>query len=424
MKVIVIGAGIIGLTTARALHQSGHQVVVLDAQAQAAQGCSAANGGFLAPTHCVPWAAPGVPWMAFQSLFAAEAPMRLRPPLSRQQLGWMWRMLKECNAHSFAINRDRMQALGRYSQRCQDAADRQRPFGYSRHTRGVLQLSRSAASAAALRKQVKTLASQGIEASWRSREEVLAMEPGLNPALPSFEGALHVLHEGSGQCERYCELLAQELQRLGVLMHWRTRVNAVTTQAAAGGRPARVTGVHTQHGVIEADACVVATGPDVAALLAPLLKVPVSPVKGYSLTLQADAAADAPRHAVLDEHSKLAIAPFDDAVVRVAGFADVMGHDQSLDTRRTEQLARGFKSLYPQLRARSDHRYWTGLRPMTPDGTPIVGKTSIDGLYLNCGHGTYGWTLSFGSAQLLADLINQLPTQLNAADYALARFAA
>ncbi len=418
MNVVIIGAGIVGLTSAYALLREGHQVTVIDRHAEPARGASQANGGFLSPSHCAPWAAPGVPTAAIRAQLDPCAPMRLRPDFTIAQARWLWRMLGECKPAHFERNRQRMLALGRYSRQCHDAFERQLGLTYERRTTGVLQLSQAAASKAAMLRQVPNLQSQGVKAVWRTPQQVFDLEPSLRGSAPDLQGALHVVDEGSGRCERFSQQLTKYLADQGVRFHWNTEVQGL--DIAKGPAP-KLRGVRLDKDSLGADVCVVATGPQAPRLLAPHLQLPVCPVKGYSMTARIKDPERAPRHAVVDERSKLAIVCFDKEV-RVAGFADVVGHNTQLDSDRCRQLAAGFEALYPGVADISDAQFWAGLRPMTPDGPPVIGATNVQGLFLNTGHGTYGWTLSFGSAQLLADIVCGRTTALPEADYAIARY--
>lgn len=419
MKIIVIGAGIVGLTTAWALADAGHAVTVIDRQPGPARGCSAANGGFLSPAHCAPWAAPGVLSMALRSSFDRTAPFRWRPDFSLDQLRWLLAMARQCTAEAYARNRQRMFALARYSSACHAAADRQLAFAYERRA-GVIQPCRSPAGQAALQALAGSLQAQGADAAWLDRDATLALEPALGASSPDLVGALQLKDEGSGRCERYAHQLAERLARQDVTLHWNTVATGLETTGGTPGRP-RLRALLTADATLPADAVVVAAGPQAAGLLAARLRLPVYPVKGYSMTARIVDPTRAPRHAILDDRSKLAIAPFDE-VVRVAGIAEVVGHDTHLDPRRCRQLAAAFDALYPGAVETATAEFWAGLRPMTPDGTPIIGATDIEGLFVNTGHGTYGWTLAWGSARLLADILDDRPAALPAKDYALARF--
>ena len=421
MKVMVLGAGIVGVTTAYFLARAGHEVTVVDQNGAAAEGASHANGGFLSPSYCGPWAAPGVPAMAVKALFHAQAPIRWRPDFTTRQFVWLLAMLRECTAKRFAVNRRRMLALGLYSAQCLDEVEQATGLTYARQRTGILQLCYSAAAHAAARQQGEKLRAGGIDAALLDRDQLIALEPAL-ARRSDLTGALRLTNEGSGRCEHFARALATRLEREGVRFLWNTKVGRINVLPASGGAQGRgFDSVQVQGQALQADACIVAAGVAAPALLREHLSIPVYPVKGFSMTARVTDPQRAPQHAVLDPVHQLAIARFGD-VVRVAGYADVVGHDLTLDADRCEQIAATFQSLYPGAADTGQAQFWTGLRPTTPDGTPIIGATAIPGLYVNTGHGSYGWTLSCGSAKLLADIVGGGPPSLPPEDYALARY--
>lgn len=422
MKIVVIGAGIVGITSAYYLSRSGHDVTVIEQNGTAAAGCSHANGGFISPSYCGPWAAPGVPTMALKALLTPHAPMRWRPDFTLRQIRWLLAMARECSADRFATNRRRMLALGTYSGRCLDEVELETGLSFERRRSGILQPCRSAAELAAAAKQEQSLRANAIDVRLLTRDEVTAREPALVANVPELTGALYLSDEGSGRCESFAPALARWLESRGVRFLWNARIKALNIETDSRTRSRRLASLCVGNQTLEADACVVAAGPDTPALLAPHLAVPIYPVKGFSMTARVIDESRAPSHAVLDPRYQLAIARFDD-VVRVAGYADVVGYDSRLDEGRCRQLAEVFNSLYPGAADTQNATFWAGLRPMTPDGTPIVGACDIHGLYINAGHGTYGWTMSCGSASLLNDIIGGRQPTLPAADYALARYA-
>lgn len=421
MKIVVVGAGIVGVTSAYALLRSGHEVTVVDRHHAPALGASHANGGFLSPSHCAPWAAPGVPLLALKSMLAPESTIRIRPDFTWTQLSWMARMSRECTAERFQINRQRMLALGLYSKRCLEDVDRETNIRYERNRGGILQLAHSPASQAALQTQSIALGEAGVNAVWLDPKQVTRLEPAMCKRAGGLTGALHIPGEGAGRCEKFCADMTTLLERSGVRFVWGALVDQLAIQGAKDGRQQVFCGLRISGQTLEADACVVAAGVESRRLMAQFLHVPIYPVKGYSMTVSVSDSSGAPGCAVLDDRSRLAIAPFSD-VIRVAGFAEVTGDNLRLDTTRCAQLVNGLEALFPMVADTRNAHFWTGQRPMTPDGTPIIGRTRIQGLYLNAGHGTYGWTLSFGSAQLLADIVAGTQPHLPAEDYAISRY--
>jgi D-amino-acid dehydrogenase len=414
MHILVIGAGVTGAATACAPRRQGHEVTVIEREAQAAQATSLANGGFLSAAHCAPWAAPGVPALAARSLFQADAPVGFKPDFSLRQLRWLWAMLRQCNAGSFARNRERMVRLGQYSRKCLDEVQQHTGVRCERRDAGSLLIFREADRATAAQGHERVLQGMGFDARWLGRDEVLALEPALSAASAPIASAIHVSDDASGDCELFTRHLMDWNEAQGVRF---VRSQAVSRIEVAGGRIQCLYAGEQRHA---ADAYVFAAGCATGPLLRRFFNVPVYPVKGYSFTVPVAREDAAPRRAVLDDGSKLAIARFDGRI-RVAGVAEVAGDGLSISQRRCAQLVDAFAQLYPQAADTAQARFWCGLRPMTPDGTPIIGATPIANLYLNTGQGTYGWTMACGSAALLADLISGRKPALDAASYALAR---
>ena len=330
-------------------------------------------------------------------------------------------MMRECTAERFAINRRRMLALGLYSAQCLDDVEQTTALTYERQRTGILQLCHSAAAYTAAGNQSEKLRASGIDATLLDRDQLIRLEPALANRA-GLTGALHLTNEGSGRCEHFAHALATLLERGGVQFLWNTKIKHINIRAASSIAQGRgFDSVQLEGQALKADACVVAAGVDTPALLRGHLSIPVYPVKGFSMTARVIDPQRAPTHAVLDPVNQLAIARFGD-VVRIAGYADVVGCNLDLDKSRCELLVAVFESLYPDAADIERAEFWTGLRPMTPDGTPIIGATDIRGIYVNTGHGTYGWTMSCGSAKLLSDIIGGNPPSLPPEDYALTRY--
>ena len=415
MHVIVAGAGIIGTTTAYALATRGCEVTVMDLAAHPAQGASQANGGFLSAAHCAPWAAPGVPGMALKSLWQPDAPFGFQPDFSLRQLRWLWAMYRQCNAGSFTDHRNRMMRLGVYSRKCLDDWQQHTAIACERRNQGSLLVFQDDAKVQGGQRHTQSLSDLGFDAHWLDKNAVLEIEPGLAHASTAIAGGIMVSDDASGDCEQFTQGLMQWNQSHGVGFVGNANISGFQMR---GGQ---VQGLLVNGELHQADAYVVATGAASQQLVRPLFDLPVYPVKGYSFTAPVRDAERAPQRAVLDDVSKLAIARFAHRV-RVAGVAEIAGDNLSLSTRRCQQLIKRFERLYPDAADLGQAQFWCGLRPMTPDGTPVIGATPVPGVYLNTGHGTYGWTMSCGSARLLADLMLGQSSPLRAQDYALSRF--
>ena len=414
MKVIVLGAGVVGITTAYDLASAGAEVTVLDRQPGPALETSYANAGQVSPGYSTPWAAPGIPFKALKWMFQRDAPLAIRPDGSLWQLRWMYAMLRNCNASRYAQNKQRMMRLAEYSRDCLRDLRQQLGLQYEQRSGGTLQVFRSRVQFEAAQRDIEVLRECGVDHQLLGADELAAVEPALAQARDRLVGGLRLPNDETGDCRLFTSQLEARARQLGVAFSYGTTVDAVQLD----GR--RVTGVLAGGQVLRADACVVACGSYSRELLLPLgIELPLYPVKGYSLTVPVVDPALAPRSTVLDETYKIALTAFDRRI-RVGGMAELAGFDLRLDPRRRRTLEKVTRQLFPggDLGAAE---FWTGLRPMTPDGTPLLGPTQHAGLWLNTGHGTLGWTMACGSARVLTDQLLGRRTEIEARDLALAR---
>ena len=398
MKVIVLGGGVIGVSTAYYLARAGAEVTVLERQSDVALETSFANAGQVSPGYSTPWAAPGIPLKAIKWLFQRHAPLAIRADGSLFQLRWMAAMLRNCTDARYAVNKERMTRLAEYSRDCLRQLRQDTGIEYEQRTQGTLQVFRTAAQMEAARRDTAVLEECGVPYRLMTDAGELAeYEPALARAQ-GLVGALHLPGDETGDCQRFTTELAEKARRLGVQFRFNTDIQRLQTQGQA------ITGVQLAGGeLLSADRYVLALGSYSRALLAPLgLDLPVYPVKGYSLTVPLLDPANAPRSTVMDETYKVAITRFDQRI-RVGGMAELGGFDLRLNPRRRETLEMVLGNLFTGGdMARGE--FWTGLRPMTPDSTPIVGGTRYANLMLSTGHGTLGWTMAAGSGKLMADL--------------------
>ena len=415
MKVIVLGAGVIGITTAYYLARAGAQVTVIDRQPSAANETSFANAGQISPGYSTPWAAPGIPFKAIKWMFQRHAPLAIRLDGSLWQLKWMASMLAECNGARYAINKERLMRVAEYSRHCLDALRSDTGIEYEQRTRGTVQLFRTQAQMDAVGRDIDVLKELGVPYELLSKDELKTAEPALAYASVPLTGGLRLPSDETGDCHLFTTKLAELTQELGVEFIYNAEIDEILH---ANGS---ITGVRSGTHVYRADRYVVALGSYSRDLLSGLgLNIPVYPVKGYSLTIPIVDEALAPQSTVLDETYKVAVTRFDQRI-RVGGMAELGGFDLGLNPRRRETLEKVVTDLFPggDLKQAS---FWTGLRPMTPDSTPIIGPTSIDNLYLNTGHGTLGWTMACGSSNLIADqIIGQRP-EINTDGLSLSRY--
>ena len=397
MRVLVLGSGVIGVTSAWYLARAGMQVTVVDRQPAAAMETSFANAGQVSPGYSTPWAAPGIPLKALKWLFQRHAPLSVRPDGTLFQLQWMARMLAECSASRYAVNKERMLRLAEYSRDCIRALRAETGIEYEGRQLGTLQVFRTHAQLEAAARDIEVLREVGVPFELLEREQLAGVEPALARVAGKLVGALRLPGDETGDCQLFTARLAERCRELGVQFEFGRSIERVV---ASGDR---IDGVVVDGALRRADHYVMALGSYSRALAKSAgVSLPVYPLKGYSLTIPIVDAARAPVSTVMDETYKVAITRFDDRI-RVGGMAEVAGFDLSLNPRRRETLEMVVDGLFPgagDLRAAA---FWTGLRPMTPDGTPIVGRAPLRNLWLNTGHGTLGWTMACGSGQLLAD---------------------
>ena len=399
MKVVVLGGGVIGVTTAWALARQGVEVTVLDRQPGVALETSYANAGQVSPGYSTPWAAPGIPLKAIRWLFQRHAPLAIRLDGSAFQWRWMTQMLLNCSTGRYAINKERMMRLSEYSRDCLRQWRAQTGIAYDERSGGTLQLFRTQAQLDAAGRDVEVLRACGVPFELLDPAGVAKAEPALGRAAVALSGGLRLPNDETGDCHQFTTRLAEQARALGV--RFRQGVAVQSLQQNHG----RISAVELEGGeTVQADHYVLAAGSYSRGLLLPLgLDIPVYPVKGYSLTIPLLDTSLAPQSTVLDETYKIALTRLGDRI-RVGGMAELAGFDLGLNPRRRATLEKVTRELFPGgdlPRA----EFWTGLRPMTPDGTPLVGATPVANLSLNTGHGTLGWTMACGSAQVLADQI-------------------
>ncbi|WFU11792.1 D-amino acid dehydrogenase (plasmid) [Rhizobium sp. CB3090] len=417
MKVIVLGAGILGVTSAYQLAKAGHEVRVIDRQPGPALETSFANAGEVSFGYCSPWAAPGIPVKAMKWLFMQHAPLILRPKLDTAMLSWMAKMLSNCTSTRYAVNKSRMLRLADYSRISLAALREETAIAYDERMQGTLQLFRTQAQLDASAKDVKALAADGIPFEVLDRDGCIRVEPALKHVREKIVGGLLTPKDETGDCFKFTNALAKRAEELGVNFSWGTEIRRLDVD---GGR---IRGVVTNTGKLAADAVVVALGSYSPLLVRPFgIRLPVYPVKGYSLTIDITDPLRAPESTVMDETYKIAITRLGDRI-RVGGMAEISGYTNDLGHARRRTLEHSVMDLFPGGDA-SKGSFWSGLRPMTPDGTPVIGPTKIAGLYLNTGHGTLGWTMSSGSARVIADLVSGRKPDIDATDLAITRYAA
>ncbi|WP_417232281.1 D-amino acid dehydrogenase [Brevundimonas sp.] len=417
MKVVVLGAGVIGVTTAYFLAKVGHEVTVIESREAPGLETSYANAGEISPGYASPWAAPGVPLKAARWLLMRHAPLIISRPFERDTLTWLFSTLMNCTSSRYAINKARMVRLASYSRDVLQQLRQDTGIRYDERALGTLQLFRTQAQLDAAESDIAVLREYGIPFELLDRQACELAEPGLARSPVEIAGGLRLPDDETGDCFIFTQALAGLAEALGVQFRFNTRVEGLELEEQAVRR------VMTTHGAVVADAFVVAAGNGSRQLVRQVgLDMPVVPVKGYSLTIPIRDLQHAPVSTVLDETYKVAITRLGDRI-RIGGLAEIAGYDQSLKSGRARTLLHSFSTLFPEVGHMGEGAFWSGLRPMTPDSTPVVGETAIRNLYINTGHGTLGWTMACGSARLLSDLISDRQPDIAFADLSLARYS-
>lgn len=416
MDIVVLGGGVVGVTSAWYLAKAGHKVTLLERRDGVALETSHANAGQISPGYASPWAAPGIPLKAAKWLLQKHAPFTVRPTSDPFQLRWMLKMFANCTPAAYAVNKGRMVRLAEYSRDCMKQLRGELALDYEGRQLGTLQLFRSQTQRDASQRDIAVLEEYGVPYQSLNADGCEEVEPALARVRGKVVGGLRLPGDETGDCFRFTQALADEARKLGVSFVFNCAIDEV--EIAKG----RAVAVRAGEQRFQADAIVCALGSYGTGFLRPLgIELPVYPVKGYSLTLPMTDAEGAPRSTVLDETYKVAITRFDERI-RVGGMAELSGFNLALNPRRHDTLAMVVRDLFPQGGNLEQATFWTGLRPMTPDGTPLVGPSPIPGLWLNTGHGTLGWTMAAGSGQLLSDLISGNTPDISDEGLTLARY--
>jgi D-amino-acid dehydrogenase len=397
MRVLVIGAGIIGVCTAYFLRRAGMDVTVVERRPGVAQETSFANAGVMAPSYVAPWAQPGIPTKVAAYLFKAEAPIVFRPSADLALWRWIRRWLSECSVERFARNKERMQRLAFYSQAQIRSLRKLHGLDYEQAT-GYLQLFRTEQEVERSATTRKMLTDLGVAHRLLTADEARAVEMALHPVAP-LAGALHLPDDETGNCAFFAHQLKDIAARDGV--EFRFGLNATGFGLSLG----RIECLRTDSGELRADAYVVAGGVDSLALLRPLgMRLPLIAVKGYSATAVITALEKAPMTSVMDETYKVAITRMGNRL-RIAGTAEIGTSGMKLRDNALSTLIKVASDWFPAAASYRKAQFWVGARPMLPDGPPVLGASPIPNLFLNTGHGSTGWVMACGSGKVLADVI-------------------
>lgn len=414
MRIAIIGAGIVGVTSAHELATDGHEVTVYERHAAVASETSFANAGVVAPGYVTPWAAPGMPWKVLRHLFGRHAPVRLGGTNALARLPWMWRWWRACRPAVYQANRGRMYELARYSTQRLHALTDALQLDYEQ-ARGLLVLLRGERDLAQAQASLRMLEELQVGFELLDAAQCRQLESGLNVQMPLHAG-ISLPRDEVGNCRQFAQALKAQAQLYGARFLFQHDVLRVHAGATPRVSARDLSGAGPGHGgrggvAVEAefDAVLVCAGHQAHRLVKPLgLHLPIAPVYGYSITaplaLSELPTAIGPRGAVMDEKYKVAISRLGQRI-RVAGSAEIGGPPQQMNKAALATLYKVLDDWFPGAARLSQASAWKGARPMLPDGPPVIGKSRIEGIWLNLGHGSSGWALSCGSARLLADLM-------------------
>ncbi len=421
MKVLVLGSGVIGTSIAYYLAKSGHEVDVVDRQSGPALETSFGNAGEVSPGYSAPWAGPGVPVKAVKWMLMQHSPLVIWPMLDPAMWRWGAMMLANCTQKAYALNKSRMVPIAEYSRDCLKALRAETGIAYDDRAQGTLQLFRTQKQLDGIGGDVEVLKQYGVPFEVLDRAGFVKVEPALALTQEKFVGALRLPGDETGDCFLFTKRLAEMAKSLGVKFRFDTTVEGLDRvgKKIDGVR----TSAGTSHVTLKADRYVLAMGSFSSMWLQPIgIRIPVYPVKGYSITVPITDAAGAPESTIMDETHKVAVTRLGDRI-RVGGTAELAGYSLNLREPRRATLEHVVTDLFPKGGDVSQATFWCGLRPMTPDGTPIVGPTPLDNLLLATGHGTLGWTMAAGTGRVIADLVSGRRPEIDMQGLTMSRYA-
>jgi D-amino-acid dehydrogenase len=418
MKVLILGSGVIGVSIAYYLAKASHEVTVLDRRDGVALETSFANAGEVSPGYAAPWAGPGIPLKALKWAFMKYRPLVIWPMPDPAMWIWGLRMLRNCTAERYETNKARMVRLAEYSRDCLRELRADSGIEYDGRSLGTLQLFRTQRDLEGTSKDTAILDRYAVPYEVLDPDGCIRSEPALGKVREKFAGGLRLPGDETGDCYKFAGALAKLAEKLGVSFRFGVNIRRLLYDGK------RVTGVKTDAGEHNADAYIIALGSYSPLLLRPLgLRLPVYPVKGYSITVPITDPSGAPESTVMDETFKVAVTRLGDRI-RVGGTAELAGYNLSLRGGRRETLEHVVTDLFPRGGDASKAQFWAGLRPMTPDGTPIIGPSPYANLFLSTGHGTLGWTMACGTGRVMADLVSGRKPEISLQGLTLERYRA
>lgn len=416
MHVIVLGAGLMGVTSAYYLAKEGHQVTVIDRRPDVALETSFANAGLLTPGHASAWASPRAPMILLRSLWRGDTSLKYRLKLDPRMWAWTLQFLRNCTAERNRANTLVKLRLSLHSQKETDRVTRETGIAWDRISKGALYLHRDKDYLKSAQANFPMMQDAGVKLRAIDVDEVIALEPALRASRDKLVGAIYVEGDESGDARKFTQELAEVCRGLGVTFRLAEKIEQIL------GDRDTVSGIVTSNGTIKADAYILALGSYSPQLVRPLgVKLPVYPVKGYSVTLPIRDSAAAPTIGGVDEHNLVAFSRLGDRL-RLTGTADFAGYDTEFEAHHFTHMLKAARELFPQGGAYDQPSYWACLRPMTPDGPPIIGASSVRNLWLNTGAGHMGWTMACGMSQILIDLMAGRKPVIDATPFSVARY--
>ena len=417
MRVLILGSGIIGTTSAYYLAKQGHDVTVIDRQNSVALETSHANAGQLSYSFSSPWAAPGLPLSLIKWMFSKYPPLVINPNLNSETVKFLYQMLKNCNSKSYEVNKSRMVRISNFSKKCLLELEKDEDIFYEQRKQGSLLLFKSAKQIENIKKDLSLLEKLNIQYELLDLNGCIQAEPGLHHVKSEFTSGLRFANDCTGNCYLFTNQLYKKCLEMGVKFEFNTQIEDIQIEKE------RISSIKTNRGEFDSDSYVVALGSYSSKILSKIgINIPLYPVKGYSITLPVLNNEDAPQSTIIDDTFKIGITRLGNNI-RVAGTAHITGYNLELREKSLSLLKYGLNRLFPYATEECDDmKFWAGLRPNTPDGPPIIGSTPYSNLYLNTGHGTLGWTMSLGSGKLLADIISGIEPEISAEGIDMSRF--
>lgn len=412
MNVVILGAGLLGVTSAYFLRQQGHDVTVIDRQATPAAETSFANGGQISVSHAEPWANPSAPLKVLKWLGREDAPLLFRLRADLRQWGWGLRFLRECTPARTRHNIEQIVRLGTYSRETLQALRRERGLEYDQRTQGILHFYTSQQEFDAAEAPAAQMRALGCDRRVISADEAVQIEPALRHMRPQLAGATYTAEDESGDANRFARELVERCIADGVQFRMS---HTVTALREVGGAIDHVEATDSEGRFqrFRADAYVLAMGSLSPLLAQPLgINLPIYPAKGYSVTMPVKDEAMAHQVSLTDDEYKLVFSRLGNRL-RIAGTAELNGYDRDLNRVRCEAIVQRVEQLFPGAGDTEQAQFWTGLRPATPSNVPIIGRSKLPNLYLNTGHGTLGWTHACGSGKSIARIVSGLAPEVD-----------